>query len=215
MLKKIFPLLPALLLLSFAMTARAETGAGPDDLSEVLSLLSRNSLQVKTLSCGFTQEKHLEILDEALTSTGSFSFQRPDCLRWEIVEPVSSGIIVNGEDGGTWHGRTGESEHFKVKDVQAVRILSQQLFAFATMDFDALKDQFRIDLVQKEPAVILLTPHVVEMQDYIKSLRITLAPGGQYVETVRMNESDGDYTMLHFRDVEINTPLGKDLFKLP
>lgn len=217
MLKQIFSfsLLSLMLLAIPALGIRAETAAAPDDLSEVLSLLSRNSRQVETLSCEFTQEKHLEILEEVLASTGSFSFQRPDRLRWEIIEPVSSGIIVSGKDGGTWHDRTGESEHFKVQDVPAVRILSGQLFAFATMDFDALKDQFQIALVQKEPAVILLTPHAVEMQDYIKSLRVTIDPNGQHVETVRMNESDGDYTMIHFRNVELNIPLGKDLFELP
>jgi outer membrane lipoprotein-sorting protein len=184
-------------------------------LSRLLDQLSRNSNDVTSLSCDFIQEKYLDILDEALASTGRFSFQRPDRLRWEIVDPVSSGIIVSGEDGGTWHHRTGESDHFKTRDVPAIRILSQQLFAFATMDFDALKEQFQITLLEEDPAVILLTPHSVDMQDYIQSLQVTIAPGGRHVETVKMNESDGDYTTIRFSNVVTNVTLQKDLFELP
>lgn len=213
--KKWFSFLIIMLLALPVSGAAAEPAAGGDDLFDLLQQLSRNSSAVESLSCDFVQEKHLDILDDALTSTGRFSFQRPDRLRWEIVEPVSSGIVVSGEDGGTWHDRTGESEHFKTRDVPAIRILSQQLFAFATMDFEALEKQFQITLLQKKPAVILLTPHAVDMQDYIQSLQVTIAEGGQHVEMVKMNESDGDYTTIRFSNVVTNTPLGKNLFELP
>jgi outer membrane lipoprotein-sorting protein len=53
------------------------------------------------------------------------------------------------------------------------------------------------------------------MQDYIKSLQITIAPGGRHVEAVKMNESDGDYTTIRFSNVMTNAPLSKDLFELP
>jgi outer membrane lipoprotein-sorting protein len=213
--KKWFSLLVIMLLSLPVSGAGTEPAAGGDNLAVLLEQLSENSSAVESLSCDFIQEKHLDILDEALTSTGRFSFQRPDRLRWEIVDPVSSGIVVSGEDGGTWHDRTGESERFKTRDVPAIRILSQQLFAFATMDFEALKEQFQITLLQKEPAVILLTPHSVDMQAYIQSLQVTIAEGGQNVEVVKMNESDGDYTTIRFSNVVTNPPLGKDMFELP
>jgi outer membrane lipoprotein-sorting protein len=213
--KKWFSILVMLMFVLPLAGAGAETGAGSEALSEILDQLSRNSQQVESLCCDFIQEKHLDILDDSLSSTGRFSFQRPDRLRWEIVEPVSSGIVISGEDGGTWHSRTGESEHFKTRDVPAIRILSQQLFAFALMDFNALKEQFQISLLQKEPAVILLTPHTVDIQDYIQSLQVTMAPGGQHVEAVKMNESDGDYTTIRFSNVVVNPPLDRVLFELP
>jgi outer membrane lipoprotein-sorting protein len=206
------------LLLTIVLLAMPGSGGSEDHadaLADVLGMLSQNSRQVQSLSCDFVQEKHLGILDEALASTGRFSFQRPDRLRWEIVEPAPSGIVVNGEDGGTWHSRSGEREHFKTRDIPAIRILSQQLFAFATMDFNALKEQFEISLLRKDPAVILLTPHSVEMQDYLQSLRVTVAPGGRHVDTVKMNESDGDYTIIRFSNVLLNPPLDRDLFELP
>ena len=51
---------------------------------------------LQSIQADFTQEKHLKILSQPIISTGTFTFQRPQSLRWEYISPIRSILLMHG-----------------------------------------------------------------------------------------------------------------------
>ncbi len=167
---------------------------------------------MKSLAAQFVQEKHLEMFQEVLESKGRFYYVRPDRLRWELTEPVPSGFVIEGGKGRRWHDRTGETETFKVESDPAMRLISEQLFAWARVDLDWLEKQYAMTVLQESPVVLRLTPRAERAGDYLDHLRIEFSAQGSHVRVVKMVEKGGDFTRILFRDTQFNGAIDEELF---
>ena len=187
--------------------------AAPDkSLAIVLEHISRAAEKVVTVSSRMEQEKHLQVFDEVLKASGRFVFQRPDCWRWELNEPVTSGLAVCGGNGSRWHENGGKVQKFKLKDKPWLQHFATQVTAWTTADFAFLRQQYLIELLQKNPPILKLVPQKAAARDLISSLEITFSKDYRYVEQIIIREADLDYTVIKFIDVIINKPLPPDYF---
>ena len=53
---------------------------------------------LKSLSCGFTQEKKLRTLRKPLVATGRILYRAPDDFRWELGKPARTILVLRGEE---------------------------------------------------------------------------------------------------------------------
>lgn len=197
-----------LLLLFRALPAGAEGPASP----ELLQSLEKSAGSVTTLSSDFIQEKHLSMFKNAMTSKGHVYFARPDQLRWELTQPVSSGFAIKGDKGRRWHERTGRTETFRISQEPVMKLVSEQLFAWARSDFAWLKKEYRITLLQESPVLLRLEPRSAATAAFLNHLRIGFSPDGRYVKSVELHEKDGDFTRIKFVNTVVNKQLPADLF---
>lgn len=168
--------------------------------------------QVETLSSQFRQEKYLSMFAETLQSSGQFYYQRPDQLRWELLQPVVSGFVLKGQKGRRWHARVKGSESFKLDQDPAMSLIAEQLFAWARADLDWLQQHYRIDMVSEQPIRLRLTPPQGQTGGFLNHLMIQFAQSASYVAEVEIHEQDGDYTRIIFNDTQMNTPIESELF---
>jgi len=166
---------------------------------------------VKTLHSEFAQEKYLSIFEEKLLSSGQFYYQRPDKLRWELLEPVVSGFVLNGDSGKRWHQSIAGSEPFKLKQDRAMSLIAEQLFAWAKADLDWLHKHYEIGVTQQQPIQLCLLP-LAENNGFLDHLLITFSPDASYVASVEIHESDGDYTRINFKKTVVNGCIDSDIF---
>lgn len=202
-------LILSILLLILPCAVAAAEPAQPDAL---LARLQQKAAGVKTLQSDFTQEKHLAMFKEVLLSRGRFVFGRPDRLRWEIVEPVGTGFVIAGGKGRRWHARTGRSEPFTLEREPVMKLVAEQLLAWAGADFDLLRRQYKIRVVSEEPAVLRLEP-LAPGQGFLDHLQVAFAPGGGYMTAVEVHEKGGDYTRIRFQEPVVNGAVAEDLFR--
>jgi outer membrane lipoprotein-sorting protein len=203
-------ILCALLLLSLSAgtVAAAETPASP----ALLSSLERTAGGVKTLSSDFVQEKHLSMFKTVLSSKGRFYFSKPDLLRWELTAPVASGFVLKGEKGRRWHERTGRTESFQISQEPVMKLVSEQLFAWARADFAWLKKEYRISVLEESPVALRLEPRSAVTAGFLHHLLISFSADGRYVRSVELHEKDGDFTRIKFVNTAVNKPIAADLF---
>lgn len=204
-------LLLIVFLLFTAGPAAAET-LTPDGSSAIFSSLERTAGTVKTISSDFVQEKHLSMFKTVLTSKGRFYFSKPDLLRWELTAPVASGFVLKGERGRRWHERTGRSENFQISQEPVMKLVSDQLFAWARADFQWLKKEYRISVLAESPVALRLEPRSAATAGFLHHLLINFSADGRYVRSVELHEKDGDYTRIRFVNAAVNKPLQADLF---
>jgi outer membrane lipoprotein-sorting protein len=182
-------------------------------LDSVLGKISAAAAGVQTISSRMEQEKHLAAFNEVLKTSGRFAFQRPDCWRWELLQPVVSGISVCGQAGRRWHEDGGQPQSFKLADTPWLQHFAIQVTAWTTADFTFLKEQYAITLIRQNPPTLKLVPKESAARHLIVALEITFSPDYRYVERIVIRESGSDYTVTNFLDVVINKPLVGDYFK--
>jgi len=167
--------------------------------------------QVQSILSRFTQEKKLSIVNKPLVSEGVFAFQRPKMLRWEYLEPVRSGFVLNGDAGMRWNELAGEARSFTVQKDPVMQLVSGQILLWTTLDLESLSKEFRIDVESDSPAVLRLTPKT-EGQSPVRAIRITFAADDSSIAAIEFFEKEGDSTTLHFHDTKLNTPIDAALF---
>jgi outer membrane lipoprotein-sorting protein len=203
-------LLLASLLITASTVAAAETPAAGN--AAVFASLQRSAGSVSTLSSDFVQEKHLSMFKTVVTSKGRFYFGKPDRLRWELTSPVASGFVIKGDKGRRWHERTGRTESFSINQEPVMKLVSDQLFAWARADFRWLSREYRITVLSESPASLRLEPKSAAAAGFLQYLLINFSADGRYVKSVEVHEKDGDFTRIRFANTAVNKPLQADLF---
>ena len=204
-------LLLSAFLLFTAGSAAGDTPA-PDHSAAIFSSLERTAGAVRTLSSDFVQEKHLSMFKTVMTSKGRFYFSKPDLLRWELTAPVASGFVLKGDKGRRWHERTGRTESFQISQEPVMKLVSEQLFAWAKADFQWLKKEYRISVLDESPVALRLEPRSAATAGFLHHLLINFSADGRYVRSVELHENDGDFTRIRFVNTAVNKQLKADLF---
>ena len=188
-----------------------------NSLEPTLRRIREAAAGVETIASTMVQEKYLKAFAEVLKARGHFAFQRPDCWRWELIEPVLSGISVCGAKGRRWHEKGGKAQSFKLADEPWLRHFATQVTAWTTADFDFLQKEYILTLLSSElnseSPSLKLVPREAAARRLVASLEITFSADYRYVTRIVIREADGDYTTIKFLDVIINQPLPEDSFR--
>jgi outer membrane lipoprotein-sorting protein len=202
-----------LLLSSLAFSQEPLKEFAPSDKkAEIFNRIKEAAAGVQTLAGEFTQERHLDILKNQPVSKGKFYYKSPDCLRWEIYQPVIQGFVLNGDKGRRWQGRAGAQKSFDLKKEPVIKIISDQVFAWSRADFNKLEAGYDIAVEGENPVVLKLTPRSNVEQKYLDYIRLVFSSSENYVSVIEIHEPGGDYTYIKFLDMKINMPLQEDLF---
>ena len=210
-----------LLLGLFSSFLPPPVGALERKVEPTLQRIREAAAGVETIASTMEQEKHLKVFAEILKARGHFVFQRPDCWRWELTEPVLSGVSVCGGQGWRWHEKGGKAQSFKLADEPWLSHFATQITAWTTADFDFLQKEYVLTLLDSqlnsdlnsERPSLKLVPREAAARRLVASLEITFSADYRYVTRIIIREADGDYTAINFRDVIINQPLPEDSFK--
>ncbi|MEA1923488.1 MAG: outer membrane lipoprotein carrier protein LolA [Pseudomonadota bacterium] len=195
------------------------------EIEPTLQRIREAAAGVETIASTMVQEKYLKAFAEVLKARGNFAFQRPDCWRWELVEPVLSGLSVCGSKGRRWHEKGGQAQPFKLAEEPWLRHFATQVTAWTTADFDFLQKEYTLTLLSSElkpksnpslnaePPSLKLVPREAAARRLVASLEITFSADYRYVTRIIIREADGDYTAINFFDVIINQALPEESFR--
>jgi len=160
---------------------------------------------VQTLSSRFVQEKHLVLLTEPVMAKGSFSFSKlTKQLRWEYTEPFQNGFLLDGKK----HYRLENGAKIEMKTMLA-RNIAAQMMMWLSFDLKTLSETYQVQYLETGVVLIPLSDkHALE--------KITVffdEKNPQVLSQIRMDETNGDYTILRFEKTRINQPLAEGTFK--
>jgi outer membrane lipoprotein-sorting protein len=181
----------------------------PAKLIEQISIFSQKT---NSITADFTQLKDMSFLEEKVTSSGKFYFEKEKKLRWEYTEPFSYTIILNGE-------RIRIIDEGKVKDFDAGanRMFLEISNVMTGMVNGTLlnSDQFSTTWFEA-PGYYLarLAPMGVTMKDYLDHIELKLNKTDYTVEELKMFEKSGDFTQIIFRNKRVNETVPADIFRL-
>ena len=175
--------------------------------------IRRESAKIKSVSAHFSQEKHMQILTRPLVSKGLFYFQAPDSVRWEYTSPIRSILLMQKGDIRRYtEGSRGLVED-KGGSLEAMQIVLQEISQWSTGQFTA-NESFSAILKGGRGTKIILTPKDRGLLSMIARIEITLSPDRPgVINSVKIVESEGNYTLFKFGDVQINGKISESLFR--
>ncbi len=175
--------------------------------------IRRESAKVTSVSAGFTQSKHMQILTKPLLSKGRFYFQAPDFVRWEYASPVKS-ILLMSKSGIKRYtmGSRGLVEDTGAS-LQSMQIVLQEISQWSRGRFTE-NEHFAATLKGGNEPKITLTPREKGLSTMISRIVITLSSDRSgVIKSVKIFENEGNYTLFEFNDVQMNVKISERLFR--
>lgn len=152
---------------------------------------------VARIRAGFRQTKHVALLKDPLVSTGRFTFERPDRVRWEMVTPEP--LIVEIAGGSLRAGPPGSVA--EVEAGPAVGLFRDLGGIFAGASDYAGEQRFALAPGTSGPWSFVLTPRDPSVARVIRAIDIELDPATGGPRRVAITESSGDRTEIELVDV--------------
>jgi len=153
--------------------------------------------KVTTIQSRFTQENHLSLLTEPVTSEGKFVFQKnPSLLRWEYTKPFENGFLLAEEK--SYRLEKGQKKEVKGTLVSTIAF---QMNTWLTLDINELKKKYNIAQAENK---LVFTPLSEGIQTISQiTLYFTLEDLPR-VTQIELAEPTGDKTVLYFKDTVLN-----------
>lgn len=174
--------------------------------------IQRESAKITSVSARFSQEKHMQILTKPLVSRGRFYFQTPDSVRWEYTSPVRSVLLMQK---GKIKRYTLGSKGFEDAGgaVDSMQFVLQEIGRWSRGQFNE-NEYFSATLKGGKGAHIILTPKEKGLAAMISRIVITPSPDRPGIlRSVNIVESEENYTLFEFTDVQVNARMDEALFR--
>lgn len=204
--------------LSFLLLAAVLSGKDNykpiSNTAEFKSKLAEMVTLTNTMTCDFIQEKNLVVLSEKIISKGKLYFKKENNIRWEYTDPLRYLIIINQDKIFIRDDNT--RKQYDIKSNKMFKELNK--FIMGCIQGDILKNdkEYAIEYFENSKQYyVKLIPRAEKMRQMLNELQIWFKKDDLTISSLKMVESDDDYTKIDFFNKKMNSdiPLEKFNFK--
>lgn len=173
------------------------------------TMVEEETKDLKSIKTDFVQKKHMEFLTNDIESKGKMYLNAEGMLRWQYTEPNKYSIIFKNnkiliDDDGKKSTVDGDQKMFQ----KISKLISGSVRGNLFDD-----DEFDISYYKKGDNILVkLTPKNKEMTKYISKVILTFPKNDSTVSQVQLIEPSGDYTLIMFKDKQLNVPIDEKVF---
>jgi outer membrane lipoprotein-sorting protein len=166
-------------------------------------------IRLQSIQADFIQEKHLKILVRPLVSTGTFTFQAPQSLRWEYRTPVPSILLMAGGKVKKFIERDGQLEEDKGMRLDSMQVMLSQISNWLDGRFSD-NDMFSVSFSGER--TVLLIPREQALAGLISKIELKLADRKGLLDGVTIFEGPDSYTKMTFKNAVLNKEIPVSVF---
>ncbi len=196
---------------SFAFfVAHAQESGQEVSVQELQKEMKEKTATVENVSCDFVQKKHLQFLDEVVTSDGKLFFDIKNRLRWEYVTPYEYLIVINNgkfcikNDGKVSEFDTKSNKVFTQISDLIVKSVNGTIFTSSEFNVKAYKSD--------NEYIINLEPNIQQMKDVLSKIKLYINKDNFSVNRVFLYEKEDNYTEITFKNKKFNASLPESTF---
>jgi outer membrane lipoprotein-sorting protein len=166
-------------------------------------------IRLQSIQADFIQEKHLKILVRPLVSTGTFTFQAPQSLRWEYRAPIPSILLMDGGKVKKFIERDGQLVEDKGMRLDSMQVMLSQISNWLDGRFSD-NDMFSVSF--SSDRTVLLTPREQALAGLISKIELKLADRKGLLDGVTIFEGPDSYTKMTFENAVLNEEIPVSVF---
>lgn len=203
-------LLCLLFILTFFVSVQAEAKSHEEPAPQTKdSPVSQASIRLRSVKADFVQEKHLKILARPIISTGTFTFQAPQSLRWEYQKPLHSILLMHGGKVKKFIERDGRLTEEKGMQLDSMQVVLAEITNWLDGRFTD-NAMFTVSFPDKK--TILLTPKDQGIAALISTIELKLGDQAGLLDAVTIFEGPDSSTRLIFKNRILNQEIPASLF---
>ena len=212
-----------LLVLMFPQPAFSNTGStgAPEttadkQLGELLQAISARAGLARTLKMEFTQHKNLSSFERSIVIRGSTLVdKRRGYLAWHVNEPVRYSVIIKGRRIWQWDEQSDKVQEMPVSKLPALDIALSQIRLLFEGDLVQVAQRYDARQTGESPTVIQFTPKEDSPGHMgLKMLTVTIRENSLDLASIRIEDKNGDSTVIEFDKVQRNLEFNEEDFSL-
>ena len=165
------------------------------------------------LTADFTMTRTLKVLSDSITSRGKLALGGAGRLRFEVIEPSRSILVIAGGKGWLSYPDLKVTRGFDLGADPVMRVMSEHLLVLTAGDFGKAEAFYTVTDAP-EAGVKRLLPKQPEIAKLFSEMRVSLGAGG-VVAWVELVSAGGDVTRIEFSNVRLDPPLDDAMFEKP
>lgn len=184
------------------------------DIQGFQERLKQEAADVSSIESDFTQEKYLEVFDEKIVSKGRFYYKKADMIRMDYTSPLPYQLTINGQQLRIVS--EGKSNVVRLGNNPMMNEMKSLIAACMVGDLQNLSAAYTIAYFETSPLYIIRIKPVSEsVQNYIREISISFDKKDMSVNSLRLSETEKDYTEYLFTNRKHNTLTSNELFLIP
>jgi outer membrane lipoprotein carrier protein len=180
---------------------------------QVLAKMDQSSNALRSLQCDFVQSKRMKILSKEMQSKGILYFKKPDKIRWQYTSPYDYTFIMNGDKV-----QIKSAKSTKNIDIQGNKIFRQiTTIILNTVTGGGIMNSadFNVELYKSGDIYFAkMLPKKKEVKQVYSSIEVYFNSALTMVETIKMVEKSGEYTVVKLVAPKINATINESVFKV-
>ena len=182
------------------------------DVDSFLSKIKTYTSETNSIKSDFSQEKHLTMLEEVLTSEGHFIFQKENKVLWEYLYPIDYAIIVY--NGNFIIRDKLNVNKFDIESNKMFKEINNMIITSVSGNFINNPDFKASYFENNEFYLVNLIPLKPEVKDMLAEIEIYFNKKDISVSRLKFIEEGDDFTLIKFFNKEFNQPIPEQVFKV-
>lgn len=187
------------------------------ELEELLRAISERAEQARTMRMEFTQEKHLSLLDKSIVVRGRVVVDKDrGYFAWHVHEPVRYSVIIKGRSVWQWDEHSDKVQKVPVSKLPSLDVVLTQMRLLFVGDLAQAGQHYDAELLKGgPPPMIQFTPRdgtsgMVGLKRFV----VTVKDGTFDLASIRIEDINGDSTVIEFDKIERNPEFNDEEFSL-
>ena len=175
------------------------------------SQLTEKMESAKSLYGEFEQTKVMQMMDSEASSHGKIYYKSPDIIKWQYTKPFPYSLLFKNnflyidDDGQKSKQDMSSNKLFaKLGDLITGSLNGKLLQDDANFDVEYLKKKHVVEAV--------ITPKNKSMADMFEKVIMSFSKD-QMLQSVKLQEDTGDYTLITFKNWHINQNIKPSIFQ--
>ena len=181
---------------------------------EVIAKINKATSGLKSMSCSFTQTKHLSMLSDKMVSEGKMNYKQPNKLRWEYTSPYLYLFIFNGTKV-----YVGNKSRKDVIDTNSNKLFKEVArIMMSTVTGTALSNAADFSVTVEDGKTlwnVTLIPKKKEMKKMFTRIVLSFSKSDLMISEINLHEKNNDRTNIRLRNIKTNIPINENLFAIP
>lgn len=186
----------------------------PSQQKEVIAKINAAASGMKSMSCSFTQTKHLSLLSDKMESRGMMYYSQPGKLRWEYTSPYDYLFVFNGAK--VYMGNKSKKDVIDTSTNKVFKEIARIMMNTVTGRALSGADDFTVSVAEAPAAwLVTLVPKKKDMKQMFSRIEMSFGKSNSIISELTLIEKNGDKTVIKFADIKTNTALNENLFAIP
>lgn len=184
----------------------------PEELAQLLERTEKEFGKIQSLFTDFIQEKHLEIFIRPAVAKGRCIFQNPGKMRFEIIEPFQSVLIVNDKAVAKYELVEGKWQKLQSSQQQLVLLIIDHISLWLQGRLRGKEDIYAISAEKGETTKVILTPRNEGFRKHLTAIELVMNWDESGIRQLILREPGQDYTVVTFINDRRNLAIPPEVF---